>query len=98
MATRRTRSRRWSSGGTRAGIGAGITGPAEAAVGHDGAGDPSSHARAAPDAVDRSPAAEQERRERVLTQGKPSVTRSIAEAVVIKDGDLFFLSEPDARV
>jgi len=48
--------------------------------------------------VDRSPAAEQERRERVLTQGKPSVTRSIAEAVVIKDGDLFFLSEPDARV
>ena len=67
-------------------------------MGHDGVGDPSSHARAAPDAVDRSPAAEQERRERVLTQGKPSVTRSIAEAVVIKDGDLFFLSEPDARV
>jgi glycogen debranching enzyme len=67
-------------------------------VGRDGVSDPSSHAGAAPDAVDRSPAAERERRERVLTQGKPSVTRGIAEAVVIKDGNLFFLSEPDARV
>ncbi len=47
---------------------------------------------------DRSPAAEQERKERVLTQGKPSITRSIADAVVVKDSNLFFLSEPDARV
>lgn len=50
--------------------------------------------------VDRAGGAAQrdERRDRVLTQGKPSVTRSIADAIVIKDGDLFFLSEPDGQV
>jgi glycogen debranching enzyme len=40
----------------------------------------------------------EERKQRVLTHGTPSVTSTIAEAVVIKDGDLFLLAEPDGRV
>ncbi len=40
----------------------------------------------------------QERKMQVLTQGTASVTRSIADAVVIKDGDLYFLSEPNGSV
>ncbi len=42
--------------------------------------------------------ASEERKRHVLTQGTPSVTRAIADAVVIKDGDLFLLVEPDGRV
>jgi glycogen debranching enzyme len=40
----------------------------------------------------------QKRKERVLTQGKASVTRSIADAVVIKEGDLFFLCNTEGNV
>src|SRR5262249_48992770 len=39
-----------------------------------------------------------ERKQRVLTQGTPSVTSSIADAVVVKNGNLFFLTEPDGKV
>ena len=46
----------------------------------------------------RTEGEEKERKERLLTQGRASVTRSIAEAVVIKDGNLFFLSEKDGSV
>ncbi len=48
--------------------------------------------------VSSAPARMHERKQRVLTHGTPSVTSTIAEAVVIKDGDLFFLSAPDGRV
>jgi glycogen debranching enzyme len=41
---------------------------------------------------------QQERKQRVLTQGTPAIVRSIAEAVVIKDENIFFLTEPDGRV
>lgn len=44
------------------------------------------------------PQTQQERKERVLTQGTPSVVRSIADAVVIKDEGLFLLTTPDGRV
>ncbi len=40
----------------------------------------------------------QARKRRVLTHGLPSVTRTIADAVVLKDGDLFLITEPDGRV
>jgi glycogen debranching enzyme len=40
----------------------------------------------------------QARKQRVLTHGMPSVTRTIAQALVLKDGDLFLITEPDARV
>src|SRR5919109_4982778 len=40
----------------------------------------------------------EERKQRVLTHGTPSVTSTIAEAVVVKDGDLFLLVEPDGRI
>ncbi len=33
-----------------------------------------------------------EHKQRVLTHGAPSVTGSIADAVVVKDGNLFFLT------
>src|ERR1043165_7714849 len=39
-----------------------------------------------------------ERKSRIQTDGRSSTTRSIAKAVVIKDGEVFFLSEPDGRV
>jgi glycogen debranching enzyme len=38
------------------------------------------------------------RKKRVLTRAAPSVTRSIADAVVLKDGDVFFLTQPDGQV
>ncbi|HEX7048980.1 MAG TPA: glycogen debranching N-terminal domain-containing protein [Longimicrobiales bacterium] len=56
------------------------------------------HAHAAARGRPASAAEAQERKERVLTQGKPSVTRGISQAIVIKDGDVFFLSEPDGDV
>lgn len=40
----------------------------------------------------------QARKQRVLSQGQSSVTRGIAEAVVIKDGNLFFLCARDGSV
>src|SRR3712207_6784087 len=39
-----------------------------------------------------------ERKQRILTKQTPSVVRSIADAVVIKDGDPFLLTEPDGSV
>lgn len=39
-----------------------------------------------------------ERQDRVLTQNMASITRSISQAVVVKDENLFFLSEPDGNV
>jgi glycogen debranching enzyme len=39
-----------------------------------------------------------DRKQRVLTQGRASITRSIADALVIKDGDVFFLSERNGNV
>jgi N-terminal domain of (some) glycogen debranching enzymes len=45
-----------------------------------------------------SPQEQRERKERVLTQGTPAIVRSIADAVVIKDENIFFLAEPDGRV
>ncbi len=35
-----------------------------------------------------------ENKQRVLTHGAPSVTSGIADAVVVKNGDLFFLTDP----
>lgn len=43
-------------------------------------------------------AAERERKRRVLTKGRASITRTIADALVIKDGDLFFLCERSGDV
>ena len=40
----------------------------------------------------------QERKQRIQTHGRSSMTRSIADAIVVKAGDLFFLSEPNGRV
>ena len=45
-----------------------------------------------------SPQEQEERKQRVLTHGAPAVVRSIANAVVVKDGNLFLLTEPDGRV
>ena len=39
-----------------------------------------------------------EREHRVQIEGQSSVTQSIAHSVVIKDGDLFFLCDPDGDV
>jgi glycogen debranching enzyme len=47
---------------------------------------------------DLSPQEQQERKQRVLTQGTPSIARSIADAVVAKDGDIYFLTEADGSV
>ncbi len=40
----------------------------------------------------------QERKARVLTQGVPAMVRSIADAVVIKNKNLFLLTQPDGLV
>ena len=45
-----------------------------------------------------TPEERQERKQRIQTHGRSSVTRSIADAIVIKAGDMFFLSEPNGRV
>lgn len=45
-----------------------------------------------------SPQEKEKRKERVLTQGTPSVTQSIADAVVIKNENIFFLTQPDGSV
>jgi hypothetical protein len=47
---------------------------------------------------DVSPQEQQERQQRVLTPGTPAIVRSIADAVVIKDENIFFLTAPDGRV
>jgi len=45
-----------------------------------------------------SPQDQQERKQRVLTQGTPAIVRSIADALVIKRENIFFLTEPDGSV
>ena len=40
-----------------------------------------------------SPKEKAEHKQRVLTHGAPSVTGSIADAVVVKNGNLFFLTD-----
>lgn len=50
------------------------------------------------DPEDSSAQGDQEQKPAVLTQGIPSITRSIADAVVIKNEDLFFLTRPDGWV
>jgi glycogen debranching enzyme len=40
----------------------------------------------------------QERKKQVLTKKRASATRSIADAIVIKSGDIFFLSQPDGNI
>ena len=40
----------------------------------------------------------QERKTRIQSDGRSSTTRSIATAVVVKDGDIFFLCEPNGDV
>lgn len=45
-----------------------------------------------------SPQERNERKQRVLTQGAPSMAQSIAQAVVVKDHNVFFLANPDGSV
>ena len=45
-----------------------------------------------------TPEERQERKQRIQTHGRSSMTSSIAEAIVIKAGDMFFLSERNGRV
>ena len=40
----------------------------------------------------------QERKQRVLTHGTPSTTSAIADAIVIKDGAIFLLTNPDGDI
>jgi glycogen debranching enzyme len=40
----------------------------------------------------------QRRKHRVLSHGLPSVSRSIADAIVLKQGDLFLIAGPDGQV
>jgi len=40
----------------------------------------------------------EERKQRLQSHGRSSVTRSIAHAVVLKEGDLFLVSEPDGSI
>jgi glycogen debranching enzyme len=53
------------------------------------------HARAGPS---KAPGDRHTRKHRVLSQGLPSITRSIANAVVLKQGDLFLIAEPDGQL
>lgn len=54
--------------------------------------------RSADQPVPRSTAEANRRKSRVLTKQRASITHSISEAIVVKDGDLFFLSEADGKV
>jgi glycogen debranching enzyme len=45
-----------------------------------------------------SQAETQHRKKRILNEGTPSITRSIDQAVVIKNGNLFFLTNPEGRI
>ncbi len=54
--------------------------------------------RAAGERNHLSPRQKHERKQRILTQGTSSTTRGIADAIVIKDGNIFFLSDPDGSV
>ncbi|HEX5385678.1 MAG TPA: glycogen debranching N-terminal domain-containing protein [Gemmatimonadales bacterium] len=50
------------------------------------------------EAADRKAADQSSRKWQVLTRGPESVARTIADAVVIKSGDIFLLTDPDGRV
>lgn len=40
----------------------------------------------------------QERKQRVLTHGSPSATSAISDAIVIKDGPIFLVAQPDGNI
>ncbi len=46
----------------------------------------------------RSEKEKRERKQRVLTHGTPSTTAAIADAIVIKDGPIFLLTNPDGNI
>ena len=58
----------------------------------------SSPARAAGAEQGQSRRDSQSRKHRVLSHGLPSVSRSIADAIVLKQGDLFLIADPDGQV
>jgi glycogen debranching enzyme len=45
-----------------------------------------------------SPEEVHERKQRILTHGTPSITSSIADAIVIKDGNIFLVTSPDGGI
>lgn len=45
-----------------------------------------------------SPEERHKRKQRVLTHGTSSITRSISDAVVVKDANVFFLAKPDGNI
>lgn len=45
-----------------------------------------------------TPQEKEKRKNRVLTQGTPSITRSISNALVMKNANVFFLTQPDGDV
>src|SRR5436305_3526919 len=47
---------------------------------------------------ERTTGEQRQRKQEVLTRGTPSTAESISHALVIKDGDVFFLASPDGRV
>ena len=55
-------------------------------------------ARTGKDHAGLTPHEKQERKQRVLTHGESSTTRSIADALVVKNGNLFFLTDPDGQI
>lgn len=61
-------------------------------------GAPPEAAAASKAAPPTQPADAHDRKTQALTQASPSITTSIADAIVIKDGALFFLCAPDGRV
>lgn len=46
----------------------------------------------------RTGAERQERKQRVLTHGTPSTTSAISDAIIIKDGPIFLLVDPDGNI
>lgn len=46
----------------------------------------------------QSPEQKQERKDRVLTEGASSMVRDIGDAIVVKDQNIFFLTNPDGNV
>lgn len=61
---------------------------------------PASTPRPEPEEKERqlSPDEVRERKQRILTHGTPSITSSIADAVVIKDENVFLVTSPDGRI
>ncbi|HEX8939658.1 MAG TPA: glycogen debranching N-terminal domain-containing protein [Candidatus Limnocylindrales bacterium] len=61
-------------------------------------GQPAERAQRAKPGRPASSEGQHERKQRVLTQGTSSVVHGIADALVIKSGDIFFLCKPDGDV